>query len=141
MNYGKCVNCNTKIAERNFGYQIDAGLICSVCEQKHLLMLIDDLERFRKSKAFEDKQEVKKKILWLSEKMGYWFDNADGSIQESIGEYDQYNLFELQCQLLDQEITLIQNLDSKKKARLKKKINKILIQTLSYIDQGDFIKK
>ncbi len=39
--------------------------------------------------------------MWASESLGNIFDNADKSVQESVSDYDKYDVFDLQITLLN----------------------------------------
>lgn len=112
IDWGRCAMCKARITDNNLGDCIEAEevLVCSSCSIKHLNSIIAELEAFRKKKEFNQVFELRKKILWVSEKMGHWFDNGDKSIQESVSDYDNYNVFELQLWLIDNEITIVDNL-------------------------------
>ncbi len=75
-------------------------------------IIIKELEVFRKNKDFEDKTSLRKKILRLSEQMDYWLDSGNGLYIESVSDYDNYNIFELQALLLDRELTLIESFEN-----------------------------
>src|SRR4030042_5568310 len=96
--WGNCSICGKEITDNNFGDCIEAEevYVCDSCAEKHKLFIIIELNKFRQSKDFNEVFALKKKILWVSESLGNIFDNADKSIQESVPDYDNYNVFELQ---------------------------------------------
>jgi len=101
--WGNCSRCGKEITDKNFGDCIEAEeiLVCDSCADKHRLSIIAELNKFRQSKGFSDRLALKQKILWASESMGNIFDNGDKSCMESVTDYDNYNVFELQVTLLD----------------------------------------
>lgn len=109
--WGNCSRCGKEITDKNFGGEIEAEelLVCNDCERQHKKNIIVELNKFRQSKDFSDRLALKQKILWTSESLGNIFDNADKSIQESVADYDNYNVFELQVTLLDILQTELEN--------------------------------
>ena len=97
------------MTEKNFGDSITAEevYVCDDCARKHKHSIINELEKFRKSKEYNDRLELKKKILWASESLGNYFDNATGTIIESVSDYDNCNVFELQSDLLNIELDCV----------------------------------
>lgn len=108
--WGDCGNCGTKINDNNFGYDLeeDRGYICDDCFKKHLRVLIKDLKKFIGSKDFNDKLKLKKKILWVSDQMGHWHDNADKSSMESVTDYDSWSVRKLKLEIVCELKSLIQ---------------------------------
>ena len=106
-----CSRCKKGIKEDIFLENIEAEelIVCQECYNKHLFSVIKELEAFRNNNKFDKILDLKKKILWISEKMGNWFDNSDKSIQENVSDLDNLNLFELQCELISNLITIIEN--------------------------------
>lgn len=106
-----CAKCKSNITEDNFGDVLgkDELLYCEKCSKKKILDLITNLNNFRKSKDFKSILALRKKILWTSEYMGRWHDNADKSIMEGVKDYDSHNIFELQINILDSVIVGIDN--------------------------------
>lgn len=109
--FGNCQKCGIEITENNLGNEIGAEevLICKTCEIKYNRDLIEKINQFRLSNEFENKLSLKRKILEISESLGHMFDNADKSVQESVSDYDNSNLFELQIIILDILQTLLEN--------------------------------
>lgn len=108
---GNCSRCGKEITDNTIGDIIEAEevLVCDSCAEKHRLFIITELKKFRQGKEFNDKLALRKKILWSSEQLGNWFDAGDKSYIESVSDYDNYNLFELQVTLLDTLQTLLEN--------------------------------
>lgn len=108
--WDKCSKCGKEITDNNFGdiIEVEKVLVCDSCSRKHRLYIITELNKFRQSKEFNDKLALRKKILWTSEQLGNWFDNATGTEQESVSDYNNFNLFELQVFLLDIFQTLLE---------------------------------
>ena len=109
--WGNCSRCGKEITDNNFGGCIEAEeiYVCDSCADKHRLHIIAELDKFRQSKGFSDRLALKQKILWTSESLGNIFDNGDGSCMESVSDYDNYNVFELQVTLLDILQTTLEN--------------------------------
>lgn len=156
--WGSCSRCKKEITEDNFGDCIEGEevIICDSCARKHSLYIIKELEKFRQSKEFEDVIALRKKVLWASESLGNLFDNATGTIKESVSDYDNYNVFELQSFLLGILETEIENyilpngLDDDIDECIKKNpgLNKLRLdirkqqgKILSYVDWGEFLNK
>src|SRR3989344_2579607 len=110
--WGNCSRCGKEITDNNFGDRItgEEVLVCDSCAEKHRIKVIKELERFRKSKDYNNILSLRKKMLWISEQMGNWGDNADKSCMESITDYDDWDIKELQTSILDNEITLVEEL-------------------------------
>jgi hypothetical protein len=84
--WGNCSRCGKEITDKNFGGEIEAEelLVCNDCERQHKKNIIAELNKFRQSKDFSDRLALKQKILWTSESLGHYFDNATGTIRESV---------------------------------------------------------
>lgn len=151
--WGYCSKCGIEITNNNIGDMIEAEekLVCVRCAEKHIRDIIRELELFRKSKEFKQELALRKKILWTSEQMGNWFDNADKSIQESVTDYDNLNLFELQFYIIESELRLVESfaLDNEDyefrlnpdMKVLREELLKEHKRILSYIDKEEFITK
>jgi len=156
--WGNCSRCGKEITDNNFGDSIEAEevLVCDSCAEKHRLHIITELNNFRQGKEFNDKLALRKKILWSSEQLGNWFDAGDKSYIESVSDYDNYNLFELQVTLLDTLQTLLENyiypngleedLDEAIKRnpemeKLRLEVREQQGRIASYIDTKEFIDK
>jgi len=153
MDWGNCVKCGIKITDKNFGdcIGIEENIVCADCSEKHLNYMIEELETFRKGKGFNGILDLRKKILWVSEQMGNWMNNATGTIVEGVTDYNEYNIFELQLWLLDNEITIVENLlkdddgfltrHNPKMEALRKELLEHHSRVLSYIDKEEFFEK
>lgn len=156
--WGNCSRCGKEINNNTIGDIIEAEevLVCDSCAEKHRLYIITELNKFRQSKEFNDKLALRKKILWSSEQLRNWFDAGDKSYIESVSDYDNYNLFELQVTLLDTLQTLLENyiypngleedLDEAIKRnpdmeKLRLEVREQQGRIASYIDTQEFIDK
>lgn len=108
LEWGLCGKCNKPIKELGGEIEADEMLVCKECYKDHIIRVVNEVESFRKSSAFNDVLELKNKILWLSESMGHLFDNADKSSQESVSDYDGMNQFKLQLYIIDIELNLVE---------------------------------
>ena len=54
MEFDKCSICSTGINDNNFGntIEVDEKVVCNNCYKKHLNIVVEDIEQFRKSKNF-----------------------------------------------------------------------------------------
>jgi protein-arginine kinase activator protein McsA len=109
--WGNCKRCGKKITDNNLGDVIEAEeiMVCDSCAEKHSLSIIAELDKFRHSKDFNNWIKTRNKLLWVSEQMGNWFDNADKSCMESVSDYDRDSLQTLQSILLDNLCTITEN--------------------------------
>jgi len=109
--WGNCSRCGKEITDDTFGDCIEAEevYVCDSCAEKHRLSIIAELNKFRQSKEFNDRLALRNKILWASESLGNIFDNATGTIIESVSDYDNCNVFELQSDLLNIELDCVNN--------------------------------
>jgi DNA-directed RNA polymerase subunit RPC12/RpoP len=109
--WGNCSRCGKEITDNTIGDMIEAEevLVCDSCADKHRLYLITELDKFRQSKEFNDILALRKKLLWASEKLGNCWDNATGTIIESVSDYNNLNVFELQSDLLNIELDCVNN--------------------------------
>ena len=141
--WGNCSRCGKEITDDNFGDCIEAEevYVCDSCAEKHIASVINKLEAFRKSKEYNSVLELRKKMLWISEKMGNWEDNGDKTSMESVTDYDDWEIKELQTSIIEIEINLLQNLlygdilegnekefseTDKQRERLRKKLKNLL---------------
>ena len=92
----------------------EGSFLCEECSLEHLRNLIKEIKRFSESSYFFDKFELIKKHLWLSEEMGFWMDNANKSVMESVYWYYDWSLRELQKGILNHKKTLEQNIEFRK---------------------------
>ena len=108
----KCSKCSINITDKNYGRHVEAEElpVCNDCYVKHLQLIIKSIESFRKTKAYQNNLDVRNKLLWLSGKMGNWHDSVDGSSQENIYDNNNFNIFELQLKLTDEEVQLVDDL-------------------------------
>jgi len=156
--WGNCSRCGKEITDDTLGDMIEAEeiLVCDSCAEKHRLSIIAELNKFRQSKDFSDRLALKQKILWASERLGDLFDNATGTIIESVSDYDNYNVFELQVTLLDILQTELENYifpdileeDYDKAIKRNPEIEKLRLEVreqqgriASYIDTQEFMEK
>jgi DNA-directed RNA polymerase subunit RPC12/RpoP len=109
--WGNCSRCRKKITDNTIGDIIEAEevIVCDSCAKKHRLYIIAEINKFRQSKEFNDRLALRNKILWASESLGNYFDNATGTIIESVSDYDNCNVFELQSDLLNIELDCVNN--------------------------------
>jgi len=107
----QCGKCGVEINGNNLGDIIEAEevLVCDSCSKKHRLYMIAELNGFRLSKEFNNNRiALRKKILWTSDKMGRWFDAGDKSYIESVSDYYDFNLFELQSDILESLVCILE---------------------------------
>ena len=109
---GNCSRCGKEITDNNFGDSITAEevIVCDSCAEKHKLSIIAELNKFRQSKEYNDRLALKEKILWGSESLGHIYDNGTGTIRESISDYDNLNIFELQLYVIEIELLCVEDL-------------------------------
>jgi hypothetical protein len=110
---GDCKKCGVSLDD-NLGDEFDIGLLCEKCADIELKKIIAELKIFIRSKHMNSRIAIRNKILWLSERMGFWFDSGTGLYIESVRDYDDWTLKELQNGIKDHLITLEQNLNGKK---------------------------
>jgi hypothetical protein len=107
---GECKKCGVIIGDNNLGGEFDIGLLCKGCADIEVTEIITNLKDFVKSEKMNNWIDVRNKILWLSERMGYWYDSGTGIYIESVGDYDDWSLIELQDGIKDNLITLEENM-------------------------------
>jgi len=123
---GNCGKCGNKITDKNLGWDLEenGGFICEKCYKKLCCKLIKDLQNFVKSDSFNKRQKLISKVLWVSEKMGYWHDNADKSSMENVADYNGWSIRKLKLEILSELESLMQGvgLNLNKIKELHKKI-------------------
>lgn len=104
----KCVICEKTFTYDSIGNKAKEGKICVDCSDKKLHDIIGRLDEFRKSKEFNNKNELIKKKLWLSEEMGGWHDLTiplfDQGVEEVISEESVAEHMEKSTQTLQKEM-------------------------------------
>jgi len=143
--FSNCVKCDIEITDNNLGnlYEIEEKIYCDNCAKDYEIELIKELEKFRNSEKFKDILALRKMILRISENLGNIFDNATGTIQQSVSDYNNYTMFELQIFLIDIEFDIINsllkddlgipNINNPKLNKLKQTILKERLKILSRI--------
>ena len=114
----KCGICSNISSYEMLGNETKKGLLCKDCYKKEISRIINELDKFRKSKQFDDKHELVKKKLWLSQEMAYWHDITiplqqgieEVISQESVAEYLDLSVQNIQGMILDELITLKQEI-------------------------------
>jgi hypothetical protein len=111
-----CELCRIELTDKNLGYEVKEGLICSECYKMELERLIQNVGRFIKSDSFNIRQNLIKKKLWLSEEMGYWHDiqGPNVQIQESVADYTELPTSQIQDMLKSELLTLKDSLKKEK---------------------------
>jgi len=92
--------------------EIKNGITCKKCYFEHLDNIIKEFKEFRKSSKFEDILILRKKRLTLDEEMAYWH-GMDGYIV-GLAEYMDNTKAELQCQILDELLSLVEDREETK---------------------------
>ena len=159
MEEDRCKRCNEELTDNNFGDCIEAEeiIVCDSCARKHKHYIIGELNKFRESKEFNELLALRRKILWASESLGNMFDAGDKSYIESVSDYNNYNVFDLQIDLLDILQSTLQDYifpkgiieeDYNKAIKRNLEMEKLRIEVrnqqskiVSYINIGEFMNK